>query len=257
MRLIAGDSLQVRLTSAVGVNQLPCVVTYTDTPSTIITPLNAIEVTNDTTPVELIASPASGHIYSIDSINVFNADNEQREVTISIIRSATEYVLYKVWLEPEQTLTWTKSTSWSLGGGYRSQKSFTIHGDATVNWALSNSPLAERFAVNTYRTVFSVDLDGYTQVRLRANQQVTSASAFTPELLFRYHTSYATVYSTYVQLGLSGELSINLTGVGYKDTGWIDLALGARTNNIFIAPIERGGDGVADPAFGAVDILFR
>lgn len=102
-----------------------------------------------------------------------------------------------------------------------------------------------------------VDLSGYTQVRLRANQQVTSASVNTPELYVVYNTSFSTTFANYSTIGASADCAISLTGTGYRDTGWVDMAAGARVDGVFIGFAERGGDGVADPALGATDILFR
>ena len=102
-----------------------------------------------------------------------------------------------------------------------------------------------------------LDLEGYTQVRLRANQQTTSASANTPRFRAKYYTTYTTTVGNFIQLGESAQVEFSLTGTGYRDTGWMDLAMAARITGCCIGFTDLGGDGVADPALGATDILFR
>lgn len=251
------DNLQVVLAGTVDTNQLQCFASWREIGVSTYQAGRTAAVTNDTTDVNIVTSPAADKQKVVDLVNIYNADAVQRLVTVKLDANGTEYILWRGYVDPEQTLTYVEGAGWSVGGGYRSIKSFTVHGDAGANWVLTNATQAERFAGNSYRTVFGVDLDGYTQVRLRANQQVTSASPNTPELVVRYAGAFGAVYSSYVQLGLASELAISLVGVGYKDTGWVDMDMGARADARFIAFIERGGDAVADPAFGAVDILFR
>lgn len=132
------------------------------------------------------------------------------------------------------------------------------HSDASANMTLTNSPLAERFALNQpNRMIKLVPIAGHTQVRLVGNQVTTSASANTPRLRLVYKTgSFSTAIGNYASLAASGDVDIPLTGTGFRDSGWIELASGA-TGDIFVGLTELGGDGVADPALGYVNVYFR
>lgn len=251
------DKIQIVLSGSVATNQLNCVTSYRDITTTAYTPGRTVVNTNNTTDVDIVPAPGASTQRVVDFISVYNADTADRSVTIKFDANGTEYIIWKDVLSPGDTVRYIEGAGFNVFRTYQSIKSFTVHGDAGANFVMTNATLAERFAGNTSRTIFLVDLEGYTQVRLRANQQITSASVNTPIFRAKYYTSYTTTPSNFLQLGESEQVEISLTGTGYRDTGWISLALAARTSNIFIGFTELGGDGVADPALGATDILFR
>lgn len=43
---------------------------------------------------------------------------------------------------------------------------------------------------------------------------------------------------------------------GMKDTGWVNLVVGARVNNVLIRTRGKEGDGALDPRFG-IFLMFR
>lgn len=251
------DKIQVVLAGSVATNQLNCVASYRDITTTAYTPGRTVVNTNNTTDVDIVPAPAASTQRVVDFLSVYNADTDDRTVTIKFDANGTEYIIWRDVLSPGDTVRYIEGAGFNVFRTYQSIKSFTVHGDAAGNFAMSNATLAERLAGNTSRHIFMVDLDGYTQVRLRANQQVTSASANTPLFRAKYYTSYTTTAANFIQLGESAQVEFSLTGTGYRDTGWMSLALSARTSGICIGFTELGGDGVADPALGATDILFR
>jgi hypothetical protein len=216
-------------------------------------------LTNDTTPVNLIPAPAASTQRIIDYISVYNNDTAAVAPTVKFNDNGTTYALWTGSMGAGSTLRFLEGVGWTYESEYRSLKSFSVHSDAGVNWTLTNATLAERFAGNTSRNIFSVDLEGYSQVRLRANLMVGSVSVNTPRLLVKYSPSYSTAHTSYLTLGDSGdgEVSISLTGAGYEDTGWTNIVEGAKQDNAFICFKEIGGNGTADPAFGLTYILFR
>ena len=251
------DKIQVVLANTVATNQLNCVTSWRDITTTAYTAGRTLVNTNNTTDVDAVPSPAASTQRVVDFISVFNSDTDDRLVTIKFDANGTEYVIWRDVLSPGDTVRYIEGAGFNVFRTYQSIKSFSVHADAGVNWTLSNSALAERLAGNTSRSIFMLDLEGYTQVRLRANQQVTSASVNSPLLRAKYFTTFTTTASNFIQLGLAEQVEFSLTGTGYRDTGWIPLAMAARTSGICIGFTELGGDAVADPAFGATDILFR
>lgn len=251
------DKIQVVLAGSVATNQLNCVASYRDITTTAYTPGRTVVNTNNTTDVDVVPAPAASTQRVVDFISVYNADTDDRSVTIKFDANGTEYVIWKDVLSPGDTVRYIEGAGFNVFRTYQSIKSFTVHGDASANFTMTNATLAERLAANTSRHIFMVDLEGYTQVRLRANQQVTSASVNTPLFRAKYYTTYTTTVANFLQLGESAQVGFSLTGTGYRDTGWMSLALAARTAGICIGFTELGGDGVADPALGATDILFR
>lgn len=260
MKLTSTDKIQVVLSSAVALGELEMTSFWFDVETTNFGVSgfgnNAID-SHGTTLVDLIGSPTSGNVRTVEEFSIYCADTAIVVVNIYFNRNGTSKLIKKAYLSLGDSLIYSKDNGFDLQRTYQSIKSFSVHADAGVNWTLSNATLAERLAGNTSRSIFMLDLEGYTQVRLRANQQVTSASANTPILRAKYYTSWTTTAANFIQLGKAQQVEISLTGTGYRDTGWIELADAVRTNGICIAFLESGGDGVADPAFGATDILFR
>lgn len=251
------DNLQVVLSGNVTTNQLQCVASWRDITTTTYTPGRTLVSTNNTTDVNLVPAPAASTQRVIDMISVYNADTVPALVTIKLDANGTEYILYKQTIANGEFIKYIEGAGWFSEGYYAPQKSFTVHGDASANFVMTNATLAERFAGNTTRHIFLVDLAGYSQVRMRANIMVGSASAGTPLFRVRYYTGYSATFANYLQLGASQHVDISMTNTGYVDTGWIDMAAGAKANGVAIAFCELGGDGAIDPALGATDILFR
>ena len=252
------DNIQVVLGSAVTTNQLQCMSVWRDVTSTTYTPGRTLSVTNNTSDVNIVPAPASSTQRVIDFLSVYNADTDSATVTIKLDANGTEYILYRDVIESGRTLNYADKVGFYITGlSLKQQKSFTFHGDAGVNFTMTNATLAERFALNTTRHLFMVDLAGYTQIRLRANVQALSASVNTPLFRIRYCVGWSTTVGNFLQIGESGHCQISLAATGYLDTGWINLASGARVDGVTIGCTEVGGDGVADPALGATDILFR
>lgn len=251
------DNLQVVLGGAVTTNQLAVVSSWRDITTTAYTPGRTVTTTNSTTDVNAVPAPAASTQRVVDMVHIRNADTVDATVTVKFDANGTEYILWLGTLQTGDTLHYADGLGFSVERTYQAIKVFTVHGDAGANFVMTNATQAERFAGNTSRHLFLVDLAGYTQVRLRSNKQVGSASANTPLFRAKYYTSYNTTVGNFLQLGASAQVEFAVAATGYADTGWMDLAAGAQINGCCIGFTELGGDGVADPALGATDILFR
>lgn len=251
------DNLQIVLSGAVNSNQLQCMSAWRDVTATTYTPGRTVVSTNDTTDVNLVPAPSASTYRVIDMLNVYNYDDSELIVTIKFDANGTEYILWRDPLSPGDVLHYADGAGFVVQRTYQSIKSFTVHGNAGANFTMTNAAQTERFAGNTSRHLFMVDLLGYTQVRMRANKMVGSASANTPEFRGKYYTTFNTTVGNFLDLTASNELHCSMTSTGYFDSGWVDLVAGARATGICIGFTEVGGDGTADPALGATDILFR
>jgi len=232
------DNLQIVLGGTITTNQLNVVTSWRDITTTDYTAGRTVENTNNGTDVNIVPAPAA---------------STQR--VVDFISNGTEYVIYKTVLGVGDTLRFIEGAGFSTERTFQPVKSIVVHADAGANFVMTNATLAERFAGNSTRMIFGVDLLGYTQVRLESNKQVigTAGSLFRA----KYFTSFNTTVTNYIQLGLSAQVELSLAATGYGDTGWVNLATAARANSIYIAFTELGGDGVADPALGFTEISFR
>jgi hypothetical protein len=139
-------------------------------------------------------------------------------------------------------------------GGLR--LTFAIPVLAALVW--SNMPAALSFLFSTAtvgKEIQKADLTNFTQCRLLVNKQGTSGAA-AAKLILRYRTAFNQVVANYSDIGVSEvSVAVNVNNT-YLATAWIDLAAGAKAD-VFVAVLGSGGDGVLDPAFGAIIAEFR
>lgn len=128
---------------------------------------------------------------------------------------------------------------------------------AALVW--TNQPAALSFWLSTATVAKGtqrVDLTGYTQVRLLVNKQgVAGASA--AKLILRYKAApFTQTVANYSDIGTSEvSVAINVQNT-FLDTGWINLAAGAKAD-VFIDLLGSGGDGALDPVFGMITAVFK
>lgn len=143
----------------------------------------------------------------------------------------------------------------SHAGGGVGQLYIPIQGriDAATSW--SNMPSAVTFLLGTHRHVVKADLANFTQARLIVNKQATAGAA-SSKLILRYRTTFSTTVGDYSDIGTSEvSVAVNVTNT-VLDSGWVDLASGAKAD-VFIAVAGSGGDGAIDPAFGVISAQFK
>lgn len=88
------DKVQVVLDTTVTTNQLKCFASYTDTTTTSITPGRNALTTNNTTAVDLVASPGSSTQRLVSYMSVYNTDTVSATVTINLYTTSTTYKLF-------------------------------------------------------------------------------------------------------------------------------------------------------------------
>lgn len=252
------DKVQVVLSGAITTNQLQCFASFRDRTSTTFTPNRTAINTNNTTAIDLVDSPAASTQRIVDLINVYNADTASAVVTVRINDNGTIYIIWKGTLLSGETLSFIEGMGWVVStiSRYREEMNIPLHADATNNLTFTNATDAERLAAT--RSIVVVNLEGYTQVRLKSFIVIGSASANTPLLRLKYAVSFTSVIGSYIQMGLSANVDVpTVTTSTYSDSGWLDLAVGARIANCYLGLVTLGGDGVADPAIANTFACFR
>lgn len=110
-------SWQVVLAGAVTTTQLPFVASWVDSTlaTGVPTTFAAVEgdgATNSTTPVTVVAAPASSHQIQVKSFSLFNADTAAATATVILLDSATSRTIVKVTLQAGYTLEFTDTAGW-------------------------------------------------------------------------------------------------------------------------------------------------
>ncbi|MGE0737455.1 MAG: hypothetical protein AB7P50_22170, partial [Alphaproteobacteria bacterium] len=128
-----------------------------------------------------------------------------------------------------------------------------LQGQASVTW--TNMPAADtNFGGNSSR-ITKFDLTPFTQCRLIVNKAGTAGVAAST-LHLRYYTSVSLTVTDYIQIGTSAvSVAIDTTNT-ILDSGWIDLASGAKAD-VYLNVVGNGGDGAVDPIFGMIHAQFR
>lgn len=98
------DRLQIVLAGVVTTNQLDCYAAWRDITTTTYVPGKLAPATNNTTDVDLVPAPASSTQRVVDYLSVFNRDTAAATVTIKHDLSATERILWKGLLLPNEKL---------------------------------------------------------------------------------------------------------------------------------------------------------
>lgn len=117
-------------------------------------------------------------------------------------------------------------------------------------------PLADTLWNGTHQHVQRVDLTNFTQVRLVVNKQATAGDVAS-KLRLGFNAAFQTAVANYASIGVSEVAAspLNVTNTVIS-SAWINLVAGAKAD-VFIALIGSGGNGVLDPAFGAIVAQFR
>jgi hypothetical protein len=132
----------------------------------------------------------------------------------------------------------------------------TISGGVEAASTFTNMPAADTFLFSSFRHVTLADVSGMTYVRLKVNKQATAGNAGS-KLILRYSPAFSTVVSDYVDIGTS-EVSVTIDGTNlFLDSGWIEIDPSAvGYEDIYLAVIGTGGNGIKDPQFGSIGASF-
>ena len=121
----------------------------------------------------------------------------------------------------------------------------------------TNMPLARRFFLNTPRYITLFDLSTYTQCRILVTMDGTAGAAAS-KLAVEYRAAgFNANVANYVDIGVTEIAATCNAGSTLTTSGWINLAAGAKADNVAVCVTSEGGDGAIDPTFGKVIIQFR
>jgi len=257
--LTSTDSIIIKLAVTVSANQADIVANYRDLTTTTYTPGRQLSASNNTSDVTIVTAPAASTQRLVDFISIYNRDTAAISIEIRLFNGTTSYRLVNILIPEGQTLIYSPETGFIIQGtgGYQPILSVAMHNDGSANFIMTNATNAERLALGATRQIVNVDLAGYSQVKWKVNIQTNSASPNTPRIRIKYATTYTGTIGSYFSILSSGELETSVAATGYYDSGWLNMATGARIANCYIAMTELGGDAAADPAVGHSILYFR
>lgn len=107
-------SLEIVLNSAITTNQLVVVDSYVDVTTTTYIPGANDTVSNDTTPVTIVAAPSASTQRQVKLITVYNKDTVASIVTIQYNDNTTIRIIVKITLDTGSTLVYTDGEGWRV-----------------------------------------------------------------------------------------------------------------------------------------------
>jgi len=174
--------------------------------------------------------------------------------TLSADRLATSGVAAGTFARSTITVD-NKGRVTAASAGAVPQLALAVQHNVASALTLTNQPSTLQFLAATDRHITRADLAGYTEVRLVARVTTGSASQNTPRLILRYRTAFSTNAADYLAVG-NTEVTCSLASTGLITSAWQTLVSGAKAD-VFLAVLQEGGDGTADPALGSISVQFR
>lgn len=110
------------VTTAPATTQVDWDVSYVDVTTTTYTPTGTNGVGTGSSPVTIVPAPSSSHQIQIKKITVYNADSANITITIQKLVTATNYVLCKVTIAPNETLQYVDGYGFSAIDNESSRK---------------------------------------------------------------------------------------------------------------------------------------
>ena len=133
-----------------------------------------------------------------------------------------------------------------------------IHSPLLAASPWTNMPLALSFFFGTAsaaKHIQKIDLTGYSQVRLLVFKSAVAGTADS-KLILLYASAFSQTAGDYSNIGTSEvSVAINVQNT-FLDTGFIDLAAGAKAD-VFVALLGSGGNSALDPQFGIIEAEFK
>lgn len=127
---------------------------------------------------------------------------------------------------------------------------------ATTPFPYNNLPADANFFQDVAPpSVFPVDLTHATQARIYVYTATTGSAG--SKLSIKYKTgAWSATAGDYSDIGTSEVAATVSAGNTFTDSGWINLAAGAKAE-VYVSVFGLGGNGVADPTFNILGVQFR
>lgn len=251
------EKLQLVLGASVAANHLQWQASFARFADTAFEKYGATTgVSNDTTDVDLLVGIDDKQVV-LRAMTVYNADTSDALVIIKKDVSGTESIVSRSIIPAGGVLSYDyQANAFALASQYLPVKEMVLRSSA-ITMTNANPSLVKRFAANVTTANLLADLKGYSQIRMLANCSAASASANNPMFRLEYYMTWSTTLGNFLQLGASAAVEFSVAAVGWKDTGWMDLATNARIDDCCLGFMEVGGDGAADPALNYLAIRLR
>jgi hypothetical protein len=127
------DKISVSLSGTVTTNQIRCFASYRDTTTSTITPLRNVVLTNNTTLVDVVSSPAASTQRIVDYMSFYNSDTVTQTVNIEFNDNGTVYELMVASISSGEKIEYQEGQGFKVLGA---------NGAIKTSYTLGTSPIS-------------------------------------------------------------------------------------------------------------------
>jgi hypothetical protein len=99
---------------------------------------------------------------------------------------------------------------------------------------------------------------GKTQVRILYRLQLAGTAGSRLSVKGKSTVNWADAYATFINIDNAGGLFVLDGSTGFKDSGWLTLAVSLQNLEAVMLTIGgQGGDGATDPQFSQLTVMFK
>lgn len=120
------DLIEIVSDATATTNELQWSSYYADHTTTTLTPAASNGLTNGTTPVTLVGSPAASTQRQVKFVSIFNNDTVVHLITVRFDDGTNERILCRILLQVGETLQWTQEYGWRVIDPYGIRKEGTV-----------------------------------------------------------------------------------------------------------------------------------
>jgi len=142
------EKIRVVLGQTVTTNQVQCVASFRNRTNTTFDADSNFLLTNNTTAVDLVSSPASSTQRIIDYMSFYNNDTTQKTITISLYDGTTDYILFKSVVASGEKIEYQEGQGFEVFTTVGSKKLSINQGASTSNPSGMNAVVLSSDVIN-------------------------------------------------------------------------------------------------------------
>jgi hypothetical protein len=234
------DKIEIVLGANVTTNQLQFIASYNNISSTAVTPAKNVGLTNNTTAVDLVPSPAGSDERQLRWCSIFNSDSVASSVTVRINFNGTTRTVFSTILQVNEYIQYTHRTGWKVfdvNGAIKVQNNFNAMTDIRAQEFFQTTASTSNVTYsspNTYCTYLGKSTGPYNSILVNfvVNVAITGTVSWAEMAIYKGKPSLGTgttltrlgvsnIAQTLTQTGQNRWVTVPVTGVAQGDDIWL------------------------------------
>lgn len=231
------EVIELILSGNVVTSQASFLSAYNEISSSGMTPYETNGVSNNTTAVTIMGSPSSGNQRQLREVNIINNDTASITLTIRYNDTTNIRTIYRVVLQPNETLLFTQDIGWYVYDSSSMKKLSTTHVYQSANLKMPDlffgtTGATTTLANNNYAIISLGKVDkSYTQITLNYRISTAAVGVVFAELA---------IYRVAQPMGIGTQQV--MYRLGFTNTASIWTSIGAKTTSVSVSNVKKGDD---------------